>query len=332
MIEEFETMKTWEKIVVIILFSVPIIIIAFLIGIVSVNAMGISEFSDVTNFAPLPTGLEMTTNPDISNSSNTFLNSQHNYTGLNIDISDYNYIAIPFNSAWIFQFYNTCHWGSAIGNSTDQSYWGYGGGCTYSDTKNYTMRVWLTYTRDGQNTSQFCDYDGQLAICNVKNIDTITAVNIALYYSYNSISIGSTRFNATDYEFKFQSRLGRAWFYMNSTQVASDIDAAIDRNIQSQQEQAERIIESQQEIMNYGEDVEPDEPSEDIQESNEREEELLSDIEELDLSDDIDIDLEQNSTNWVWTQLTNILQTNAKIFGLIISTLVLSVIKTILGR
>lgn len=92
------------------------------------------------------------------------------------------------------------------------------------------------------------------------------------------------------------------------------------------------ISEKQDEIINYGEDIEPDEPDQEIQEDQERENQLLEDIEELNLSEDIDIDLEQNSTNWVWTQLTNAINTNAKVLGCMISVLVLGVIKTILGR
>ena len=52
----------------------------------------------------------------------------------------------------------------------------------------------------------------------------------------------------------------------------------------------------------------------------------------MDLSEDIEIDLEQNSTNWVWTQMTNAINTNSKVLSCMISVLVLGVIKTILGR
>lgn len=257
-------MKDTRYIIKRVIIGVLICLTLSFIRTCEVKALGISDFDDVTNFSALSSGLEKNTYPSITDNSSTFLYSQHDYNNLNIDLSNYKYIAIPFNSAWYFMIDRVCYWGpSNVGSNAYTA-----GGCSLMSNQYYTMRVWLTYSKNGVNTSQFCDYDGQLAICNVKNINTINQVHIALYYTYSSLTIGSGSMNSSTMTFKFQSRLGRSWFYMNSTATSNAIDSAIDRNIQAQEEQTDRIIESQEELNDTIKDDNIDDSSSSINEMN----------------------------------------------------------------
>lgn len=86
-----------------------------------------------------------------------------------------------------------------------------------------------------------------------------------------------------------------------------------------------------QAMMDYGENIEPEEPSQEIQEADSEEEALYQSITEIEPVE-LEIDLDQSSNEFVWNNLTRIIQSHASVFGMFISILVIGIIKTILGR
>lgn len=114
--------------------------------------------------------------------------------------------------------------------------------------------------------------------------------------------------------------------------IGSSISSAINN---SQNNSTNTIINNQnnntQSILNEGQNVQPDAPPQEIQDINEDEESLLESINEIE-QPELEIDLDQNSNEWVWTNLTNFISVNANVLGMFITILILGVIKTILGR
>ena len=62
------------------------------------------------------------------------------------------------------------------------------------------------------------------------------------------------------------------------------------------------------------------------------EQDLIDSYADIDIEDSINIEIDSDASNWVWTTMTALLNTNAFVFGMIITILSVGVIKLIFNR
>lgn len=229
-----EKLSNKQMTILIILLSIPIIIIImFFIAINKVYALDISDFQNITGG---DIGQNQTKNTYLTTSqltSNSLQTISHDYTGLNIDVSNKKYIIIQLNRSWNLSNEQYC-WQSSqnVGSNAATS-----GGCSFESNTNWSEKVYITTDNTG-----LCAYDGTYAICPVGNANRITAVHYQMFYDLTPLT--ATSIQGYDLKFTLNTRLARYIYFSNGSGESTDITNKIQEQIQEQEQQTQEVIDN----------------------------------------------------------------------------------------
>ena len=100
-------------------------------------------------------------------------------------------------------------------------------------------------------------------------------------------------------------------------------------NLTKQQEQANYNEFKNTDISNQAKQQPDTQEYEDVETS---EEQIYDNLDNINVNSLIDMQIDLNSSNWIWNTMTSIFNANARVFTMVISILSLGLCKFVLGR
>lgn len=166
-------------------------------------------------------------------------------------------------------------------------------------------------------------------ICNVESVEFGNATNMSGNDSLNGTEFGiqivSCKNIYIDKSFPYIYIRAYSNYIGGSTGTVNTIVAMGPLGMYPIQNTAKEIIEA-----NSNEEI-PEAPTGEEADQLEEIETNLIENNKFD-SNTMNIQIDSNSSNWIWTKVTALIQTNAKIFGMIITILSIGIIKLIFDR